>query len=167
VAVWGSAPARMVEKSLLLPKLTPFPRWWINTLFACHAGIIDIETIDGGICHDKYGAYAVVIIEGGELDSPTESTLTYRCGKDDRGKFLLTAATPRSREPLRVLRSHSVNSMWGPKAGVRYEGLSVCCILEQSRLTKAQVPRNWMDSSSTQNTCLQCWTEDPTWRYVF
>ncbi|OAG01590.1 uncharacterized protein CC84DRAFT_1208697 [Paraphaeosphaeria sporulosa] len=97
--------------------------WWINTLFACHAGIIDVDTIDGGVCYDKYGAYAMVILEGGELDAPTESTLTYRCGKDDRGRFRLTAATPRSREPLRVLRSHSVNSMWGPKAGVRYEGL--------------------------------------------
>ncbi|KAL5449882.1 hypothetical protein PMIN06_006731 [Paraphaeosphaeria minitans] len=97
--------------------------WWINTLFACHAGIIDVDTIDGGVCHDKYGAYAVVVIDGAELDAPTESTLTYRCGKDDRGRFRLTAATPRSREPVRILRSHSVNSMWGPKAGVRYEGL--------------------------------------------
>jgi hypothetical protein len=126
----------MVDEFFLFTKAYSFPRWWINTLFACHAGIIDIDTIDGGICHDKYGAYAVVILEGGELDSPNESTLTYRCSKDDRGKFRLTAATPRSREPVRVLRSHSVNSMWGPKAGVRYEGLSVRCIPKPYRLTK-------------------------------
>ncbi|KAF2442885.1 hypothetical protein P171DRAFT_522571 [Karstenula rhodostoma CBS 690.94] len=105
------------------PKLIPLSRWWINTLFACYASIIDVDTIDGGVCYDKHGAYAIVIQEGGELDASTESTLTYRCGTDDRGRFRLTTATPRSREPLRVLRSHSVNSIWGPKAGVRYEGL--------------------------------------------
>jgi hypothetical protein len=41
----------------------------------------------------------------------------------DRGRYRLTAANYRSRCPIRVLRSHSLNSIWGPKAGVRYEGL--------------------------------------------
>ncbi|KAF1979995.1 hypothetical protein BU23DRAFT_594360 [Bimuria novae-zelandiae CBS 107.79] len=97
--------------------------WWINPIFACYDGIIDVDIIDGGVCHDKYGAYAVLLVEGLELDAPTESTLTFRCAKEDSGKFRLTAATPRSREPIRILRSHNVNSMWGPRAGVRYEGL--------------------------------------------
>lgn len=95
-------------------------------MFACHAGIIDVDTIDGGICHDKYGAYAILLTQDAELEAPNESTLTFRCDREGSGKFRLTAATPRSRDPLRVLRSHSTNSKWGPKAGVRYEGMSVC-----------------------------------------
>ncbi|KAF2026253.1 hypothetical protein EK21DRAFT_74691 [Setomelanomma holmii] len=54
--------------------------WWINTLFAHHAGIIGLEAVEGGTTFDKHDA-------------------------------------------IRILRSHSFNSVWGPKAGVRYEGL--------------------------------------------
>lgn len=113
-------------------------------MFACHAGIICVDTIDGGICHDKYGAYAIFLNDQAELEAPTESTLTYRCNETDRGKYRLTAATPRSREPIRVLRSHSVNSMWGPNAGVRYEGLSVRPPPRLHILTMAQIPHYWL-----------------------
>jgi putative methyltransferase len=61
----------------------------------------------------------------GEVEAGQEDKFTYRVPQWDKGKFRLTAATSRSRDPIRVLRSHSINSVWGPKAGVRYEGLYV------------------------------------------
>lgn len=131
--------------------LTIGSRWWINPLFACHAGIIDVDTVDGGICHDKHGAYAILVVQGDETESPTESTLTYRCGTECRGKFRLTAATPKSREPIRLLRSHSVNSRWGPKAGVRYEGMLVHRHPVSSFLN-VQVSCQRLGSPSTQQT---------------
>jgi hypothetical protein len=97
--------------------------WWINTLFAHHAGIIGLEAVEGGTTFDKHGAYALVLKDTGEVEACRGEDFTYRCPQWDRGKFRLTAATPRSRNPIRVLRSHSINSVWGPKAGVRYEGL--------------------------------------------
>ncbi|EUC49453.1 hypothetical protein COCMIDRAFT_61313, partial [Bipolaris oryzae ATCC 44560] len=97
--------------------------WWINPLFAHHAGIIGLESCDGGTTYDKYGAYALLLKDTGELEASSESRFTYRVPQKDKGKFRLTSATPRSRDPVRVLRSHSINSIWGPKAGVRYEGI--------------------------------------------
>lgn len=96
--------------------------WWINTLFAHHAGIIGLEAVEGGTTFDKYGAYALVLKDTGEVQA-CEDNFTYRVPQADKGKYRLTAATPRSRDPIRVLRCHSINSIWGPKAGVRYEGL--------------------------------------------
>lgn len=97
--------------------------WWIHSLFAHHAGIIGLESVDGGTTYDKNGAYALLLKDAGEVDARTEEVFTYRCPISDKGKFRLTAATPASRNPIRVLQSHSINSVWGPKAGVRYEGL--------------------------------------------
>ncbi|KAL6705608.1 hypothetical protein ACN47E_006555 [Coniothyrium glycines] len=97
--------------------------WWINPLFAHHAGIIGIESCEGGTTYDKHGAYAVVLKDSGEIEATSEARFTYRVPQNDRGKFRLTAATPKSRDPIRVLRSHSINSVWGPKAGIRYDGL--------------------------------------------
>ena len=97
--------------------------WWINPLFAHHAGIIGLESVEGGTTYDKNGAYALVLKNTGEIDAREQEAITYRCPLNDKGKFRLTAATLRSREPIRVLRSHSINSIWGPKAGIRYEGL--------------------------------------------
>ncbi|KAF1830443.1 hypothetical protein BDW02DRAFT_650637 [Decorospora gaudefroyi] len=97
--------------------------WWINPLFAHHAGIIGLESCEGGTTYDKHGAYALLLKDTGELEASSEERFTYRVTQKDKGKFRLTSATPKSREPVRVLRSHSINSVWGPKAGVRYEGL--------------------------------------------
>ncbi|CAO2652402.1 Nn.00g006850.m01.CDS01 [Neocucurbitaria sp. VM-36] len=97
--------------------------WWVNSLFAHHAGIIGPESIDGGITFDENGAYALVLKETGDVEASSEDQFTYRCRKNDKGKFRLTSASRGSREPIRVLRSHSLNSIWGPKAGIRYEGL--------------------------------------------
>ncbi|PSN75021.1 hypothetical protein BS50DRAFT_643633 [Corynespora cassiicola Philippines] len=99
--------------------------WWLNSLFACHAGIIDLDSVDGGVCFDKQGAYALLLKDSGEIEAPNPFNFTYRCKPTDRGRFRLTAATPKSRVPIRVLRSHTLNSVWGPKVGVRYEGLWV------------------------------------------
>jgi hypothetical protein len=128
-------------------------RWWITPLFAHHAGIIDLESTEGGTCYDAHGAYALVLRETGEtgafahslveglcftspipferlpltLPSPSEeaseNAFTYRPQLGDKGKFRLTAGNARSRHPIRVLRCHSLNSVWGPKTGIRYEGL--------------------------------------------
>ncbi|KAH7109853.1 hypothetical protein B0J11DRAFT_601363 [Dendryphion nanum] len=97
--------------------------WWINPLFAHHAGIIDLETTDGGVCFDKNAAYAVLLLESSEVDAISESEIIYRCKPTDKGRYRLTAATARGRTPVRILRSHSLNSVWGPRVGVRYEGL--------------------------------------------
>jgi hypothetical protein len=79
--------------------------------------------VEGGTTFDKHGAYALLLKDTGEIEASGESEFTYRVPMADKGKYRLTAATPRSRDPIRVLRSHSINSVWGPKAGVRYEGL--------------------------------------------
>ncbi|KAL1800993.1 hypothetical protein ACET3X_001335 [Alternaria dauci] len=98
-------------------------QWWINPLFAHHAGIIGLEACNGGTTYDKHGAYALLLKDTGEIEAASEERFTYRVPQSDKGKFRLTSATPKSRDPVRVLRSHSINSVWGPKAGVRYEGL--------------------------------------------
>jgi hypothetical protein len=92
-------------------------------MFACYSGIIDLAATEGGVVFDERGAYAVVLTGTTEVEAPTESSITYRCKQNDKGKFRLTSADVRSREPLRVFRSHDLNSVWGPKAGIRYEGL--------------------------------------------
>ncbi|KAH6644478.1 hypothetical protein C7974DRAFT_439845 [Boeremia exigua] len=97
--------------------------WWINPLFAHHAGIIGLESVEGGTTYDKNGAYALVLKRASEVDARDEYGFTYRCPINDKGRFRLTAATARSRAPIRVLRAQGVNSVWGPKAGIRYEGL--------------------------------------------
>ncbi|KAF1914729.1 hypothetical protein BDU57DRAFT_479091 [Ampelomyces quisqualis] len=97
--------------------------WWINTLFAHHAGIIGLEAVEGGTTFDKHGAYALVLKDAGEVEAGQGDAFTYRIPQWDKGKYRLTAAIPRSRHPIRVLRSHNINSVWGPKTGVRYEGL--------------------------------------------
>ncbi|KAF2997968.1 hypothetical protein E8E13_006319 [Curvularia kusanoi] len=97
--------------------------WWIGPIFAHHAGIIGIESVKGGTTFDKHGAYALVLNDTGEVDTINEHYFTYRCPVSDKGKYRLTAATARSRDPIRILRNHSATSIWGPKAGTRYEGL--------------------------------------------
>lgn len=97
----------------------------MSPLFAHHSGIIDLESTEGGVCYDENGAYALVLRDSGEIEASSEKYFTYRCKQGDKGKYRLTAADARSRCPVRVLRCHSLNSMWGPRAGIRYEGLSV------------------------------------------
>jgi hypothetical protein len=64
---------------------------------------------------------------------------------NDRGRFRLTAATPKSREPIRVLRSRNNNGIWGPRAGIRFDGLvgwpSICT--SQLLTCRQYVVRGW------------------------
>lgn len=99
-------------------------------MFAFRDGIIDDKCIDGGICFNELGAYAVVLTDADEEKSPSPDEFTYKCQTGDRGRFRLTAADFRSRNPVRVLRSNNLSSLWAPRAGLRYDGLYVCfCFL--------------------------------------
>lgn len=86
-------------------------------------GIIDSADPTGGIVADGGRAYAVLMNHNDEVDSPSSDTFTYRAKNLDHGRYRLTAATPEARQPVRILRSHSLRSFWAPKAGVRYDGL--------------------------------------------
>ncbi|KAI7012539.1 hypothetical protein D0867_14889 [Hortaea werneckii] len=97
--------------------------WWINPLFALYAGIIDNSDANGGVVADANGAYAVVMTEGDEVKGSSPDKFVYRARADDTGRYRLTAGTPESRQPVRILRSHSLRSFYAPKAGLRYDGL--------------------------------------------
>ncbi|KAF2843689.1 hypothetical protein M501DRAFT_1013028 [Patellaria atrata CBS 101060] len=97
--------------------------WWINALFAYRSGIINSEITDGGICADDSGAYAILMKEGDESEAFSADEFTYKCRIGDRGRYRLCAADYTARYPIRILRAHSLMSLWSPRAGVRYEGL--------------------------------------------
>ncbi|GME25113.1 protein stu1 [Neofusicoccum parvum] len=97
--------------------------WWINGIFAFHAGVIDLNCTGGGICADKKGAYAVVMKGADEIYTESPDKFRYRCKSNDPGRFRMTSADFRSTYPIRVLRSHTLNSLWSPRSGIRYEGL--------------------------------------------
>ncbi|KAF2162122.1 hypothetical protein M409DRAFT_27502 [Zasmidium cellare ATCC 36951] len=97
--------------------------WWISPLFAHRAGIIDSGNSDGGVVSDHLGAYAVVLTDQDEISGSDPETCQYRARDRDPGRYRLTAGTPGSRHPIRILRSHSLHSFWKPKAGLRYDGL--------------------------------------------
>ena len=92
-------------------------------MFAFRDGIIDSGKPNGGIVACAIGAYAVLMTDDDEIWSPTPNKFTYRARSDDKGRYRLTAATPESRQPVRILRSHSLHSFWSPRAGIRYDGL--------------------------------------------
>lgn len=97
--------------------------WWISALFAFKDGIIDSGEAAGGIISDAEGAYAVLMTRDEEIKVASMEVFTYRAPDHDRGRYRLTAATRESRQPVRVLRAHSLRSFYAPKAGVRYDGL--------------------------------------------
>ncbi|PPJ57268.1 hypothetical protein CBER1_02792 [Cercospora berteroae] len=97
--------------------------WWISALFAHRDGIIDSASSEGRIVSDGDAAYAIVMAGSDEVSSPDGQTIQYRARNNDPGRYRLTAASPESRHPVRVLRSHRLNSLWRPRAGLRYEGL--------------------------------------------
>lgn len=99
--------------------------WWISQLFAHRAGIVDSGSSEGGIVSDSAGAYAVIMTHGDEIPGSTPDTFQYRARDRDPGRYRLTAGTPESRHPIRILRSHSLRSFWKPRAGLRYDGLWV------------------------------------------
>lgn len=96
---------------------------------------MDSASSEGGIVSDSAGAYAVVMTNGDEIPGSSPETFQYRASDRDPGRYRLTAGTPESRHPIRILRSHSLRSFWKPRAGLRYDGLCVesTRILQQSR----------------------------------
>ena len=94
-------------------------------MFAFRDGIIDSADTTGRIVADVSGAYAVFMTDGDEIPGKTLETFTYRAKGDDKGRYRLTSATPESRQPIRILRGHSLRSFCSPKAGLRYDGLYV------------------------------------------
>jgi hypothetical protein len=124
-------------------------RWWINGLFAFRDGIIDDKCTDGGICYNELGAFAVVLKDADEENSPSPDKFTYKCRADDRGRFRLTAADFQSRYHVRVLRSNTLSSLWAPRAGIRYDGLFVYLSLRSLLLlTPLQISDPGLDHSS-------------------
>lgn len=103
--------------------LTIHRSWWINPLFAYHSGIIDSDEGLGRVVCDESDAYAIALTGNDEIDSPEPGLFTYRARPDDPGKYRLTAGTHASRHPIRILRSHTLRSLWAPRAGIRYDGL--------------------------------------------
>ncbi|KAK8177750.1 hypothetical protein IWX90DRAFT_492879, partial [Phyllosticta citrichinensis] len=98
--------------------------WWINGMLAFHAGIIDLRSTGGGICADKNGAYAVVMAGSDEIHSESPEKFKYRCRPGDPGRFRITSVVDfNSRNRIRVLRSHTLASLWSPSCGIRYDGI--------------------------------------------
>lgn len=85
--------------------------------------MIDIKSTEGGICTDGEKAYAVVLKHDDEVDARCPNEFTYRCRHTDKGRYRLTAANFKARYPVRILRSHTLNSLWAPKVGIRYDGV--------------------------------------------
>lgn len=92
-------------------------------MFAYYDGIIDSGNPSGGIVYDSQSAYALVLSHGDVVKCTHPDLFTYRAKPGDAGRYRLTAGTPISRQPVRVLRSHTLSSFWAPRAGLRYEGL--------------------------------------------
>src|ERR1700753_3499630 len=93
-------------------------------MFAFRDGIIDSESVNGGICYNKDGAYAIVLRSSDEIYSETPDKFTYKCRPNDPGMFRLTSKChERDRSAVRVMRTQGLYSIWAPKAGVRYDGL--------------------------------------------
>ena len=99
--------------------------WWINPMFAYHAGIIDSGDPSERTISDKHGAYALLLSGSEVTEGGDARRFTYHAKTEDTGKYRLTAATPGSRQPVRVLRSHTSRSFCAPRAGIRYDGLLV------------------------------------------
>lgn len=100
-----------------------FVSWWINTMFSYRAGIIDNGNPNGGITCDANGAYALLMTLHDEVESAGPNSFVYRARTGDSGRYRLTSADISSRQPVRILRHHSLRSFWTPRAGVRYDGL--------------------------------------------
>ena len=100
--------------------------WWLKPAAAYRDGIID-ET-SHGITANENGAFAIVLTGNCEVDLGRDQAIRYTAAVDDPGVFRLTK-TMQHEDPdqkvVRVLRSWKLRSKMAPKAGLRYDGLSV------------------------------------------
>ncbi|THW39345.1 hypothetical protein D6D25_04851, partial [Aureobasidium pullulans] len=97
--------------------------WWINTMFAFHDGIIANVSSDSCVTTCFQQAYALLLADGDELECDDPAHFTYRSTSGDARRYRLCAGTLASRQPVRVLRSHTLRSFFAPRAGVRYDGM--------------------------------------------
>ncbi|KAI4846804.1 hypothetical protein E4T44_04863 [Aureobasidium sp. EXF-8845] len=97
--------------------------WWTDTTFAYRDGIIASTSSDGGVTACLQQAYAILLVDGDELDCTDPEHFTYRIRPGDIRGYRLCAGTLASRKPVRILRSHTLRSFFAPHAGVRYDGI--------------------------------------------
>ena len=97
--------------------------WWINTTFAFRDGIITRSGIKGGVCAKNSVAYALVLIDFEEHDSPSPDSFKYVSRTGSLGASAIVSTFVKERAPIRVLRSHKLQSLWSPIVGIRYDGL--------------------------------------------
>ncbi|KZF24049.1 hypothetical protein L228DRAFT_281161 [Xylona heveae TC161] len=94
--------------------------WWIKPACAFRDGAIDNPK--GGITADDDGAYAILLSGKEELEGSEPNSIIYRPDPTDPKRFKLMKNLE-LRMPVRMLRSWRLQSVWGPRAGVRYDGL--------------------------------------------
>ena len=100
--------------------------WWLKPAAAYRDGIID-ET-SHGITANENGAYAIVLTGNCEVDLGRDQAIRYTAAINDPGVFRLTKTMQHedsNQKVVRVLRSWKLRSKIAPKAGLRYDGLSV------------------------------------------
>ncbi|EME47406.1 hypothetical protein DOTSEDRAFT_31847 [Dothistroma septosporum NZE10] len=128
--------------------------WWISPMFAYRAGIIDSGNPAGGIVADGGGAYAIVLTDSDEVAGSDSNHFRYRARDGDPGRYRLTAATPESRQPIRILRSHTLHSFLKPRAGIRYDGLHTVTgwtVKQDAKTSQTVVTVSFMRLSSEVN----------------
>lgn len=106
--------------------------WWLKPAAAYRDGIID-ETSHGITADDK-AAYAIVLTGSCETDLGRDQQIRYTASVNDPGMFRLTKTMLREdpeEKVVRVLRSWKLRSDIAPKAGLRYDGLSVPLLSQQ------------------------------------
>ena len=66
-----------------------------------------------------------MLVDFDEQDSPSPNVFKYapKAGSLDASAIVSTFV--KHRAPIRVLRSHRLQSLWSPIVGIRYDGLSV------------------------------------------
>ncbi|KAK0342818.1 hypothetical protein LTR91_023166 [Friedmanniomyces endolithicus] len=138
--------------------------WWISPLFAFRDGIINGAEAEGGIVSDLAGAYAVVMTGKSEESSTSPNEFVYQARSSDKGRYRLTAGTPESRHPVRILRSHTLRSFWAPKAGLRYDGLVAGWTIKMDAKKKEMVYfisfKRLPDQLSMDEVLRRPWTEE-------
>ncbi|KAI9726331.1 MAG: hypothetical protein M1828_001605 [Chrysothrix sp. TS-e1954] len=128
VEKWHGSPNKLVcaERAMEHGSLEFEPgQWWIHPIFAYHAGIISYTSAGIGITADEESAYAVLMTEQDEVVGGRFDRLQYQVKEDDPNCHRLRGCILPMKTPVRVLRSHTLNSEWRPSAGVRYDGLQV------------------------------------------
>lgn len=107
-------------------------QWWPTQLTCLRDGAHGSSQagISGGSIEDKVGAYSCIMSGGHEYgeDKDMGDVVLY-CGTDCKdGSGTITDSTWRmihsvGKNPVRLIRSHNLNSDWAPKIGFRYDGL--------------------------------------------